>query len=215
MSNWKDVLRSQHEELGRVDDASIEDLDEAQINADIDRILRRPPLTSNFVSKAVKSSFALANELEASTRNLEIASGATNSTSLGSSTGPTIESVDAQFDGEILLANSPAGSNRNTPRDRERRLSSGNRPTSGRAGVTEAQLAENLPPDSQARFLQAKVKMLTKQNDETNELRRELKEQCSDLQRQLKTEREENKNLKKRYLLALSIVVHGHSVFVL
>jgi phage-related minor tail protein len=57
----------------------------------------------------------------------------------------------------------------------------------------------DLPADTQLRFLTAKVKMLSKQVDDTNEIRRELGEQCADLQRQLKTEREENKNLKKRY----------------
>ena len=168
-----------------------------------------------FVSKAVKSSFALANELEASTRNLEIASGSSNPTWLAAVGQPTIESVDIP---DTTNNSYSPGATRNTPRDRERRLSSSSgasRPSSGRAGVTaaaataatEAHVADNLPPDSQARFLQAKVKMLTKQNEDNTELRRELKEQCSDLQRQLKTEREENKNLKKRCVILIPFVI--------
>jgi hypothetical protein len=40
--------------------------------------------------------------------------------------------------------------------------------------------------------------MLTKQMEEGLELRKKMDEQNKDLQRQLKTEREENKNLGKR-----------------
>lgn len=44
-----------------------------------------------------------------------------------------------------------------------------------------------------------RLKMLTKQVDDAQELRKQLSETVSDLQRQLKNEREENKKSKKRY----------------
>lgn len=50
------------------------------------------------------------------------------------------------------------------------------------------------------RFIKAKVNMLTKQMEEGLELRKKMDEQNKDLQRQLKTEREENKNLSKRFV---------------
>jgi len=48
------------------------------------------------------------------------------------------------------------------------------------------------------RFQKAKLKVLTKQVEDGVELRRQLQEQVNDLQRQLKSEREENKRVKKR-----------------
>lgn len=41
--------------------------------------------------------------------------------------------------------------------------------------------------------------MLTKQLEEGLELRKKMEEQTRDLQRQLKTERDENKSLNKRF----------------
>jgi chromosome segregation ATPase len=46
--------------------------------------------------------------------------------------------------------------------------------------------------------MRAKIKVLTKQIEEDKSLRTKMTEQVSDLQRQLKAEREDSKNLKKR-----------------
>jgi phage-related minor tail protein len=47
-----------------------------------------------------------------------------------------------------------------------------------------------------------RLKMLTKQVEDAQELRKQLSETVSDLQRQLKNEREENKKSKKRSVAA-------------
>ena len=47
-------------------------------------------------------------------------------------------------------------------------------------------------------LLYIRLKMLTKQVEDAQELRKQLSETVSDLQRQLKNEREENKKSKKR-----------------
>lgn len=47
-------------------------------------------------------------------------------------------------------------------------------------------------------LMHTRLKMLTKQVEDTQELRKQLSETVSDLQRQLKNEREENKKSKKR-----------------
>jgi len=60
--------------------------------------------------------------------------------------------------------------------------------------------------------VKAKLKLLTKQLEDGVELRLKMEEQSKDLQRQLKTEREENKRLNKRYiieLLSLHILSHN------
>ena len=64
----------------------------------------------------------------------------------------------------------------------------------------------------ESRFVKAKLKLLTKQLEDGVELRLKMEEQSKDLQRQLKTEREENKRLNKRYiieLLSLHILSHN------
>jgi hypothetical protein len=53
-------------------------------------------------------------------------------------------------------------------------------------------------PDTTARIQKARLKGLTKQLEESKELRKQLMEQMNDLQRQLKSEREDNKQLRKR-----------------
>jgi hypothetical protein len=177
------------------DDIMTMELDDKKITADIDRLLRRPPLTTTYVSKAVKNSFALASEIESGGRGGGPVPSFSNRQDLG---------MELNFeDGDGLTLNDAGASPsaRTTPRGGARRPSSANA-TRGN-GATTAAVNEHLPnadlpADTQLRFLTAKVKMLTKQLDDTNELRREFSEQCSDLQKQLKNEREENKNLKKR-----------------
>lgn len=62
------------------------------------------------------------------------------------------------------------------------------------------ELQKEIPKAPQAahRYLTSKVKTLTKQVEDGVALRRQLSDQMADLQRQLKTERDENKRVKKR-----------------
>lgn len=53
-------------------------------------------------------------------------------------------------------------------------------------------------PDTADRYLKAKVKMLTKQLEESGQIKKKLDDMNKDIQRQLHTEREENKRLNKR-----------------
>ena len=48
------------------------------------------------------------------------------------------------------------------------------------------------------RIQKARLKGLTKQLEDSKEMRKQLQEQISDLQKQLKCERDENKMMKKR-----------------
>lgn len=59
---------------------------------------------------------------------------------------------------------------------------------------------KDLPKGSEAsmRYQNAKLKTLTKQVEDGLEIRKQLNDQINDLQKQLKIEREENKNIKKR-----------------
>jgi hypothetical protein len=53
-------------------------------------------------------------------------------------------------------------------------------------------------PEAASRFLKSKVNILNKQVEDGVELRKQLIDQVNDLQKQLKSEREENKRMKKK-----------------
>jgi hypothetical protein len=53
-------------------------------------------------------------------------------------------------------------------------------------------------PDATARYQKARLKLLEKQLEDNQELRKQLNDAVMDLQKQLKNERDENKKLKKR-----------------
>ena len=53
-------------------------------------------------------------------------------------------------------------------------------------------------PDAKLKYMKTREKVLSKQLEDANELRKGMTEQILDLQRQLKITQEENKNLKKR-----------------
>jgi septal ring factor EnvC (AmiA/AmiB activator) len=58
------------------------------------------------------------------------------------------------------------------------------------------------------RIQKARLKSLTKQLDESKELRKQLMEQINDMQRQLKTERDDNKQLRKRWTRTISFPLY-------
>jgi len=71
----------------------------------------------------------------------------------------------------------------------------------GDESATASTMGENGTPKAPMateRYLKAKIRMLTQQNDEGTELRKKMSEQINDLQKQLKGEREESKKLRKR-----------------
>ena len=53
-------------------------------------------------------------------------------------------------------------------------------------------------PDAKLKYMKTREKVLSKQVEDANELRKAMNEQIFDLQRQLKVTQEDNKNLKKR-----------------
>lgn len=64
------------------------------------------------------------------------------------------------------------------------------------------------------RYQKAKVKMLEKQVEDFGEIRRQLTEQVNDLQRQLKVEKEDNKQLKKRSVNADTMTRESSSILI-
>lgn len=84
------------------------------------------------------------------------------------------------------------------------KISSPKRPNSApktRGGIDQPGSPNTIAPaapDAKLKYMKTREKVLSKQLEDANELRKGMNEQILDLQRQLKVTQEENKNLKKR-----------------
>jgi chromosome segregation ATPase len=67
--------------------------------------------------------------------------------------------------------------------------------------MDDAGVADGGAPDTAARYQKARLKMLSKQLEDSVEMRKQLTETVNDLQKQLKNEREESKKSRKRIQL--------------
>jgi hypothetical protein len=207
-TNWKDVLKSQHEDLQRLEamDAALND---DQITADIDRAIKKSTYTGSYTSTTsnpssrVSSRHEQRGELDFNENNNSNNEYVADSFS---SRFGNVNRDNSDMDGEIrpnsgrISARSNNGIER--PNSATSRGDITNISTNNNTPVIESALSPSamIPkaPDAAMRYLKAQNKMLTKENENSNEIKRHLTEQVSDLQRQLNNEREENKSIKKR-----------------
>ena len=234
-SNWRELLRAQHQELGLEND-------EVQLSEDIDRILRKPmPSTStiNMISQ-IKASTSVPNS--ANSRSDTLAESSVNSsvrnsqdhTSYSSSVNNTarpssssvMNSARAASTGRARnsVSSTTSTSISSNKTGMKSRLSTGGGTSSNKGpnssyfsgtnnnnednidmnnAISEPSLLLAGAPEANSKYQQAKIKLLTSQVQENVELRRHLNEQITDLQKQLKTEKDETRNLKKRLALVL------------
>jgi hypothetical protein len=180
-SNWKEILRAQEEDLQRMEemDAALND-DQNDLEENISSILKstnsriRQPKPSireedDDYSKYMKSANT---ERGGSKYNVKL-----------DMAGMGIEDNEDDDDDDVMISSrsesmlSPSARSRGSP--------------SGKISAKQA-------PDTAARIQKAKIKALTKQLEDTKDLRKQLLEQVNDLQKQLKNERDDNKQLRKR-----------------
>lgn len=248
MSNWRELLRAQQEQLGISDESTSvqivnsNNMNEFQLSEDIDRILKKPlpsAATINMISQ-IKSSTSAPNSSRpsSSSNNYATASLAESNptsplntnrssqdksfsfaknrtSSVGISGKPsnivTSNSARASSTGRVrslpvstakknsIATNSPASArSRNTTNNDSAYFAGGN-DTNNENTMSEPSLLLAGAPDANNKYQQAKIKMLSSQVQEGVDLRRHLNEQIADLQKQLKTEKDETRNLKKRY----------------
>lgn len=180
MSNdWKNVLKTQHNELKSIQ--KMDSINDSRVNSDIEKLLSRPNSSRNVFS-AVKAAAAPPPPAPSTPKNED-------------SYPPAVdyESEEDPHYGDIYGAEviSPSPTKKSSKPLMQNPL----------AGPSVTGPDPNKAPEAADRFARAKVNMLTKQLEEGLELRRKMEEQNRDLQRQLKTERDENKGLNKRISL--------------
>ncbi len=201
--NWKNVLKSQHSDLERLQamDAA---LDDDRVAADMDKILNRPSSHVTY-SSASKPNTARNNHSPSPGPNLPPPPATYESSDEDPSYGDIYgkeftPSPNKRSSGSKLMQNPlstpsivvPASSK--APETADRYL--------------HTAVEQHFPFFNCMffRFVKAKVNMLTKQLEDGLELRQKMDEQNKDLQRQLKTEREENKNLNKRFVCHHTVI---------
>mmetsp|Transcript_20828 Transcript_20828/g.29841 ORF Transcript_20828/g.29841 Transcript_20828/m.29841 type:complete len:381 (+) Transcript_20828:73-1215(+) len=205
--NWKDVLKSQNNDLQRLQakDAALSADHNTQniMNFDPANLVPVTPETKHHrVLSSSSANSSISSHSAAAARSKRLA--LHNSGGESSAPSPPFGKRGSQFamddiydnkSDESLLMNSSRDNiqNSNTkgqaPSHGMEELNSS--PHHGEtAGIAATETAE--------RFVKAKLKLLTKQLEDGVELRLKMEEQNKDLQRQLKTEREENKRLNKR-----------------
>jgi len=144
--NWKDVLKSQHDDLARLEEMDAA-LNENQISADIDKILKRPA------------------------------------------------NAPIRYEREPAYTPAPPlPAHHSSPPRPARNEEHEDYSTEGPPLPDKPELA----PETADRMMRAKYTFMSKQLTAALELRKKMEEQTRDLQRQLKTEREDKKSTHKR-----------------
>jgi hypothetical protein len=187
MSSWKSVLQKQQDDLERLE-AMDRDLtnDQGQMSAEADRVLKRNNTFGVSFTHGDANSIQRTERLEIPTPSLNL-------------------DLDLDLEEGNEMSSSP---NRSSTSARGVRPSSAGRSSTVRRSKDDSITGSNGPPtptptaaDTAARFAKAKMVNLQKQLTDSEDLRRKLQEQNSDLQRTLKNEREESKKASKRIAL--------------
>jgi hypothetical protein len=191
--DWQDLLRAQHGDLEKLEAMDAE-LNDEKISADIDKVLKKGSTTLGLYSRRPQS------------RNEDMVPPSPPPKPATPPVPPAYDELenDIGFTSRPVSRTSSKPTSRPTSRLRTNRESDGlAAPLSARSprgpdGAADSPGATPQAPDATIRYQKARLKMLTKQIEDGQELRKQLNEAINDLQKQLKNERDENKKLKKR-----------------
>jgi hypothetical protein len=197
--NWKDLIRAQHADLEKLEALDAE-LNDDRITTDIDKVLKKTNRIGSFSGTSSRKIMSTGAAAEAVATAINADDDSDEMLFRRSPPKPMSRAASANSalrvrrDSGVASAGagigSPLSRDGGAPRDDEEIPVD---PLDG-AGSPRA-------PDTSARYQKAKLKMLTKQLEDSLELRKQLTETVTDLQRQLKNEREENKKNRKRIQL--------------
>ena len=224
-TNWRDVLKAQQEDLKALQTKQ-SNVDDDELDADIERVLRRPAVPS-WIGKGKSSSSSNNNNKNRDNRSghnemddlyaendnydedseafMNIGGGDRNNMNYDTYNGDLPPARD--MDDDVDISSTPPrrpGSGVATIISSDNSKNNKNRNTAAVGNDNqdtinaEDSVATPKVPDAGARFQKAKVKMLTKQLDDMTESKKRLSEQVDSLNHQLKNDREENKLLRKR-----------------
>jgi hypothetical protein len=213
MSNWREILRAQEEDLKRMEemDAALNE-DQEDLDLNIKAILRVGNHRSAVGGKGTSQKISGVSELDNSSERMKssqhrevmrptsrndenVARRGGESRHLQLQLQHEVEDSrggDDEDDGDENLLNSKSEKSILSPSMKQQAPD-----TTARSSDLLSHFLISSTADF-CRIQKARLKSLTKQLEESKELRKQLMEQINDMQRQLKSERDDNKQLRKR-----------------
>lgn len=193
--DWKLMLKEQQDDLARMErlDAAM-NMDQNDLDEDITSILKRPAGANIYRQSHHKP------EENTTDNDFDVNPSARPSSSKRPSSAKRTGSTGN-------LPTRDHGLNLRTPRESDFDMddhshspieTSRSSHDLGAGGPSSPDKSLKGAPDTNARIQKARLKGLTKQLEDSKDLRKQLQDQISDLQKQLKCERDENKMMKKR-----------------
>lgn len=203
-SNWRDILRAQQDDLKALQRSSGYKDEDDDLDADIERVLRRPagpslsakskPLERERYEYDVEQMTGDQDSLFEETEN-SLGAATSSSKPRPSSGKSRPSSGKAGRPQEAVLAHSTSSPGRVGPAHSMHDVEPG---VESAVDAVESVATPKGAPEAASRFLKAKVKLLTRQLDEATDLKKKISDQLDGVSHQLKNDREENKQLKKR-----------------
>ena len=177
--SWKEVLKSQNDDLAHLQAVNAQlTAEEVDLDTELSNVMKRsmkvqPPPKPSIVQSIRESSSSGRPD------SLNLRLGKEND-------GIRSAAFGLGADSAVSEVTPNAGGRRPDPEDDDSGVGESPRGATPRA------------PAATERYQKAKIKMLTQQVNEGQELRKKVAEQLSDVQRQLQHEREDSKKLRKR-----------------
>jgi hypothetical protein len=194
MSNWREIIKAQEDELKRMEemDAALNE-DQEDLDLNIKAIFKGSRITAatsraNSTGKSSGYDHAGINEENLTKKSHQ------SERSNPVSSSQKHQKVSSRITSAYVENDNEDDEDEPEPLPTSRSEHSILSPSAAALKNLDAKQA----PDTTARIQKARLKGLTKQLEESKELRKQLMEQMNDLQRQLKSERDDNKQLRKR-----------------
>ncbi len=179
-SSWRDVLQQQHEDLDRLE-AEDAALNGGVVNEEVEKVLRKPDSISFAASTMRKAKMGRSKAEEPLDLDLHLPQ-------------PQLE-VDGDGNRQTTARSSGRGAGR-TP-NTGNRSNNTDMPPDSPGGATPPAFAV----DANSRYNKARVNQLQQQLDNSEQLRLKLNEHVKSLEKEVKSEREEGKKLRKQVQL--------------
>ena len=190
--DWKDVLQAQRAEIEQLE-AMDSALNDDRITADIDKALKKTSRVGSYGLKPAVPVVANAGMDEDE-----------DDDDLQYRRRPPVPSTRVTSTPNTGRRDSNSGAGETVDSARSPLSARGGGGLPMRRGVSDVELDDEHDggaPDTAVRYQKARLKMLSKQLEDSVEMRKQLTETVNDLQKQIRVEREENKKQRKRIQL--------------
>ena len=194
--DWREILKAQYAEVEQLEAIDKElNIDQQQITANIDKILKKKPTSAaTYGTQKFNRSITGTNNNRITKNEIDISDNEPEP--IQPSFYPEPYPYEQRYEQPMSVPAYQSPNKSPKPINTD-----DNNHSPGLGSPTDELLPK--APETTNRYQKAKIKMLEKQVEDSLKLRTHTNEQLVDLQKQVKYEHEENKQLKKRFVLHL------------